>query len=142
MQCGLMCGIWDWQSTIVGDLNDSQDPKHTLFCRKNAFVAIYALFSDNKCPLFTRLGGGVAERGQCHLFYRLFYCGASLSCNTTSDSRLKYRHSSANVVVFKMQLSLHLGHSLSVSRRRSYSLARTSPPFHLAPRGGYSSNMR
>ena len=28
-----MCGIWDWQSTIVKDLNDSQDPKHTLFCR-------------------------------------------------------------------------------------------------------------
>ena len=53
-----MCGIWDWQSTIVKDLNDSQDPKHTLICRENAFVAIYALFSDNKCPLFTRLGGG------------------------------------------------------------------------------------
>ena len=40
----LMCGIWDWQSTIVKDLNDSQDPKHTLFCRKNAFVSIYAFF--------------------------------------------------------------------------------------------------
>ena len=24
-----MCGIWDWQSTIVKDLNDSQDPKHS-----------------------------------------------------------------------------------------------------------------
>ena len=43
-QGGLMCGIWDWQSTIVKDLNDSQDPKHTLFCRETAFVAIYALF--------------------------------------------------------------------------------------------------
>ena len=51
-QGGLMCGIWDWQSTIVKDLNDSQDPKHTLFCREIVFVAIYALFSDNKCPLF------------------------------------------------------------------------------------------
>ena len=39
-----MCGIWDWQSTIVKDLNDSQDPKHTLFCREIVFVAIYALF--------------------------------------------------------------------------------------------------
>ena len=58
MHCCLMCGIWDWQSTIVEDLNDSQDPKHTLFSRENAFVAIYALFSDIKCPLFTRLGGG------------------------------------------------------------------------------------
>ena len=48
-----MCGIWDWQSTIVKDLNDSQDPKHTLFRRENAFVAIYTLFSDKKCPLFT-----------------------------------------------------------------------------------------
>ena len=67
-----MCGIWDWQSTIVKDLNDSQDPKHTLFCRENAFVAIYALFSDNKCPLFTHLGGGFAERGQCHLFLPFF----------------------------------------------------------------------
>ena len=52
-----MCGIWDWQSTIAKDLNDSQDPKHTLFCHEIVFVAIYALFSDNKCPLFTRLGG-------------------------------------------------------------------------------------
>ena len=62
------CRIWDWQSTIVKDLNDSQDPKHTMFCRENAFVAIYALFSDNKCPLFTRLGGGVAQSGHCLLF--------------------------------------------------------------------------
>ena len=80
MHCGLMCGIWDWQSTIVEDLNDSQDPKHTLFCRENAFVAIYALFSDNKCPLFTRLGGGVAERGQCHLFFTVFLISGLHSC--------------------------------------------------------------
>ena len=75
-QGGLMCGIWDWQSTIVKDLNDSQDPKHTLICRENAFVAIYALFSDNKCPLFTRLGGGAAQSGHCHS-----YMMASLSVN-------------------------------------------------------------
>ena len=67
-----MCGIWDWQSTIVKDLNDSQDPKHTLFCREIVFVAIYALFSDNKCPLFTRLGGGVAQSGHCLLFLPFF----------------------------------------------------------------------
>ena len=71
-QGGLMCGIWDWQSTIVKDLNDSQDPKHTLICRENAFVAIYALFSDNKCPLFTRLGGGVTQSGHCPLFLPFF----------------------------------------------------------------------
>ena len=73
-----MCGIWDWQSTIVKDLNDSQDPKHTLICRENAFVAIYALFSDNKCPLFTHLGEGVAQSGHCLLFYRFSYMMASL----------------------------------------------------------------
>ena len=71
-QGGLMCGIWDWQSTIVKDLNDSKDPKHTLICRENAFVAIYALFSDNKCPLFTRLGGGFAQSGHCPLFLPFF----------------------------------------------------------------------
>ena len=75
-----MCGIWDWQSTIVKDLNDSQDPKHTLICRKNAFVAIFALFSDNKCALFARMGGGVAKRAQFDLFFTvLFYIGASLT---------------------------------------------------------------
>ena len=37
---GLIGRIWDWQSTIWEDLNDSQDPKHTLFRRENAFVAI------------------------------------------------------------------------------------------------------
>ena len=63
-----MCGIWDWQSTIVEDLND---PNHTLFCHENTFVAIYALFLDNKCPLFNRFGG-VAHSGHCLLFYRFF----------------------------------------------------------------------
>ena len=82
MQCGLMCGIWDWQSTIVEDLNDSQDPKHTLFCRENAFVAIYALFSDNKCPLFTHLGGGVRRKGTMSPFFTVFfYIRAPLSYN-------------------------------------------------------------
>jgi len=77
-QGGLMCGIWDWQSTIVKDLNDSQDPKHTLICRENAFVAIYALFSDNKCPLFTRLGGGSPKADIVHFFDRFSYMMASL----------------------------------------------------------------
>ena len=73
-----MCGIWDWQSTIVKDLNDSQDPKHTLFCREIVFVAIYALFSDNKCPLFTRLGGGSPKADIVRFFYRFSYRKASL----------------------------------------------------------------
>ena len=81
-----MCGIWDWQSTIVKDLNDSQDPKHTLFCRENAFVAIYAPFSDNKCPLFTRLGGGRPKQTLSAFFYRFSYMMASL--RNDSDSNL------------------------------------------------------
>ena len=70
--CGLMCGIWDWQSMIVRDLNDSQDPKHTLFCRETAFFTIYALFSDNKCALFARLGGG-SLKGHNVTFFTVFF---------------------------------------------------------------------
>ena len=47
-----MCGIWDWQSKIVKDLNDSQDHKHTLFCRENAFVAIYAFFRQQMSAFY------------------------------------------------------------------------------------------
>ena len=74
-----MSGIWDWQSTIVKDLNDSQDPKHTLFCPENAFVAIYALFPDNKCPPFTRLGVGSPKADIVCFFYRFSYMMASLN---------------------------------------------------------------
>ena len=45
-----MCGIWDWQSMIVKNLNDSQDPKPTLFCRENAYVAIFPLFFIGGLP--------------------------------------------------------------------------------------------
>ena len=40
-------GIWGLDPSIAKDLIDSEDPKHTLFCREIAFVAIYALFRDN-----------------------------------------------------------------------------------------------
>ena len=40
-------GIGELDSLIAKDLIDSEDPKHTLFCRKIAFAAIYALFRDN-----------------------------------------------------------------------------------------------
>ena len=83
-----MCGIWDWQSTIVKDLNDSQDPKHTLFCRKIVFVAIYALFSD-KCPLFTRLGGGSPKADIVRFFYRFSYRVASLRTNPKNYLRVR-----------------------------------------------------
>ena len=61
-----MCGIWNWQSTIVEDLNNSQDPKHTLFCRENAFVAIYALFQTTNVPFLPVKGGGL-------LFFTVFF---------------------------------------------------------------------
>ena len=47
------------------------DPKLTLFSRENALVAIYTLFSDNKCPLFTSLGGGSPE-GDNVTFFTVF----------------------------------------------------------------------
>ena len=55
------------------DLNDSQDPKHALFCRENALVTIYGLFSDTNVPFLPVQGGGVAERAQCDLFYCFFF---------------------------------------------------------------------
>ena len=36
-------GIGELDSSIAKDLIDSQDPKHTLFCREIAFASIYAL---------------------------------------------------------------------------------------------------
>ena len=42
-----LAGIGELDSSIAKDLIDSEDPKHTLFCRKIAFAAIYALFRDN-----------------------------------------------------------------------------------------------
>ena len=64
MHCGLMCGIWDWQSTIVKDLNDSQDPKHTLFCRENTFDT-YLIFVTNATN-----GVGVLFSSRCTFFHR------------------------------------------------------------------------
>ena len=40
-------GIGGSYPSIAKDLIDSEDPKHTLFCREIAFVAIYALFRDD-----------------------------------------------------------------------------------------------
>ena len=86
MHCGLMCGIWDGQSTKVEDLNDSQDPKHTLLCRENAFVAIYALFSDNKCPPFTRFWGGGSPKGDnVTFFYHFSHFRGSLTTLVTKN---------------------------------------------------------
>ena len=38
-------GIWELYSSIAKNLIDNEDTKHTLFCRKIAFVAIYTIFS-------------------------------------------------------------------------------------------------
>ena len=43
-QGGIKCATDEPGSSIAKDLIDSEDPKHTLFCRETALVAIYALF--------------------------------------------------------------------------------------------------
>ena len=67
-----MCGIWDWQSTIVKDLNDSQDPQNTLFCRD------LRAFFRQQMSAFYPFRGGVAQSGHCLLFYRFSHMMASL----------------------------------------------------------------
>ena len=95
MQCGLMCGIWDWQSTIVGDLNDSQDPKHTLFCRENAFVAIYALFQTTNVPFLPVYGGG-SPKGDNVTFFTVFLYQGSPKCELLEKIRMIYREKYLN----------------------------------------------
>ena len=73
-----MCGIWDWQSTIVKDLNDSQDPQNTLFCRENAFVAIYAFFQTTNVCFLPVEGGGGLPKADIVCFFTLFSRGLPL----------------------------------------------------------------
>ena len=40
-------GIWGLDPSISKDLIYRENPKHTLFCREIAFVAIYTLFRDD-----------------------------------------------------------------------------------------------
>ena len=42
---------------------------------KTLNIRCYGFFSDNKCALFARLGGGGAERAQCDLFTVFLYRG-------------------------------------------------------------------
>ena len=70
-----MCGIWDWQSTIVKDLNDSQDPKHTLFCREIVFVAIYALFFRQQMSVFYPFRGVGRPKRTLSAFFTVFLIG-------------------------------------------------------------------
>ena len=57
-----MCGIWDWQSTIVKDLNDSQDPK------------LYAVLSRNRIcrDLRAFFRQQMSQSGHCLLFLPFF----------------------------------------------------------------------
>ena len=63
---------------IILDLNDGQDPKHTLFCRKNAFVAIYAFYQTTDDPFFTSLGGGSPKMENVTFFTVFFTWGLPL----------------------------------------------------------------
>ena len=54
--------MWDLGLVIKDsetDLNESQSPKYTLFCRENAFVVIYALSQTTNVPFLPSSG----ERG-------------------------------------------------------------------------------
>ena len=64
-----MCGIWDWQSTIVKDLNDSQDPKHTLFYRD-----LRDFFRQQMSAFYPFRGGGCPKR-TLSAFFTVFLIG-------------------------------------------------------------------
>ena len=51
-------------------------------------------FSDNKCPLFTRLGVGVRLKGTMSPFFTVFvfYCGASLRLSAPSGTMLNHQN--------------------------------------------------
>ena len=53
-QGGISAGTGEPGSSIAKDLIDSEDPKHTLFCRETAFVAIFRAFSGVIFPSFDR----------------------------------------------------------------------------------------
>ena len=69
-----MCGIWDWQSTIVKDLNDSQDPQtYTVLSRKRICRDLRAFFRQQMSAFYPFRGaGGVAQSGHCLLFLPSF----------------------------------------------------------------------
>ena len=56
--------------------------------REIEIVVIYALFSDNKCPLFSRLGGGGHPKRTLSAFFTVFLIGRlPLGTNGQGDSR-------------------------------------------------------
>ena len=77
-----MCGIWDWQSMIVKDLNDSQDPTHTLFYRKIVFVAIYAFFFRQQMSAFNPFRWGGYPKRTLSAFSTVFFTGGIPSIGT------------------------------------------------------------
>ena len=82
------------------DLNNSQDPKHALFCRENAFVVIYVFFSsDNKCPLFTCLGGGGSPKADIVCFLPFFLYDGFPNYLVTNAMILDLEKKSKNILV-------------------------------------------
>ena len=62
----------------MNHLNDSQDPKHKLFCRANAFVAIYALLQTTNVPflpVWGGEGGGLPKEDNVTFFTHFFSAG-------------------------------------------------------------------
>ena len=60
------------------------------FVAKTHLSRFTLFFSDNKCPLFTRLGGGGSPKGDnVPFFYRFFISGLPLVHNTDSGQNTR-----------------------------------------------------
>ena len=77
------------------------DPKLMLFSRENALVAIYTLFSDNKCPLLAQLRGEGRRKGTMSPFFcRFSYSEASLTGNVSLVDRHGMVHITNRFYIF------------------------------------------
>ena len=74
MHCGLMCGIWDWQSMIVKDLNDSQDPQHICCFVAKTRLSRFTLsfFRWQMSPFYPFRGGGPPKGDNAPPFFTVF----------------------------------------------------------------------
>ena len=71
-----MCGIWDWQSTIVKDLNDSQDlktPNIRCFVAKTHLSRFTRFIQTTNVRFLPVQGGGSPKAGiVCFLPFFLY----------------------------------------------------------------------
>ena len=75
-----MCGIWDWQSMIVKDIDNSQDPKlNAVLSRKRICRDLRAIFRQQMSAFYPFRGDGVAQSRHCLLFSHFSFMMASLT---------------------------------------------------------------